>query len=554
MTITDGLLSGGKRTVFAFGLFCLYTLSAAEETVVPSRYDEEMGVWIGDVVALTNAIKNVAASGTITLKKGIYDVSFLADAPMYGKPDKDYGAALLSSGGKQKVVIRGATGNPDDVILDGKGVFRVISLNGEVSQLRDLTVRNGRVDSNVAPYNYRTGGGVLFASSSTSVSNCIISGCYASRGGGGAAGPYDTKRGAVYDSRFYGNSSGSSGGAIRCCTLVSGCTVVSNSSNAANSGYGGGGIASCTVVSNTVVACNYAAGVGGGLYNCTSIFGSTLERNVADRTESNPERNSGGAYGGRFYGCTFRDNCAASVVKAVYMADCTVEDGRVHCLTNINCVFRNFNNDQTRVWAKGNVKYPDGKTALSESAFYSVNVMRGCVISNCVWYYNSGIVNSALIKELNGVIENCTFTDNAYSFFGKNFGVSRIVNCAIVGNRSDEDMTTARDLRMYESSTYCFSNCVWNVKGSDLLCSRTEPYVDGGCIVLGRGTGAKFTGKGDHPLTPKLISPLVGAGLVCDWMAGAVDLAGNPRLRDGKVDIGAYQCWLDLAGLFLRIR
>jgi hypothetical protein len=100
--------------------------------------------------------------------------------------------------------------------------------------------------------------------------------------------------------------------------------VVSNSSNAANSGYGGGGIASCTVVSNTVVACNYAAGVGGGLYNCTSIFGSTLERNVADRTESNPERNSGGAYGGRFYGCTFRDNCAASVVKAVYMADCTV--------------------------------------------------------------------------------------------------------------------------------------------------------------------------------------------------------------------------------------
>jgi hypothetical protein len=146
MTITDGLLSGGKRTVFAFGLFCLYTLSAAEETVVPSRYDEEMGVWIGDVVALTNAIKNVAASGTITLEKGIYDVSFLADAPMYGKPDKDYGAALLSSGGKQKVVIRGATGNPDDVILDGKGVFRVISLNGEVSQLRDLTVRNGRVD------------------------------------------------------------------------------------------------------------------------------------------------------------------------------------------------------------------------------------------------------------------------------------------------------------------------------------------------------------------------------------------------------------------------
>ena len=543
---------GIKRMLFVFGIFCCCALTAAE-TTVPSYYDEESGVWIGDVVALTNAIKNVAANGTVILEKGIYDVSFLVDAPMYGNPGKDYGAALLSSGGKKSVTIRGATGNREDVVIDGKGVFRVISLNGNSSKLRDLTIRNGRVDSTVAPHNFRTGGGVLFANEGASVSNCIISGCYASRGGGGASGPYNAKRGTAYDCEFSGNSSGTSGGAIRCCTYVSGCTVVSNIANQGNDDFGGGGIANCTTVTNCIISYNYSAGAGGGLYNCAKVYDSTIECNVADRTESNPQKNSGGAFGGSFYSCRFRDNCSASVILAAHMEDCTVEDGRVSCLTNINCVFRNLNNSNTRIWAKGNVKYPEGKTATSESAFYGVNVMRGCVISNCVWYYNAGIVNSALFKELAGDLENCTIIGNAYHYFGKNFGASRIVNCAIVGNAETEG-TGAMDLRMFDSSKFCFSNCVWNVRKSDVLVSREAPYVDGGCIALGEGVSARFTAEGEYPLTPKLSSPLVGAGLVEDWMGSAVDMAGNPRLRVGKVDIGAFQCWLDPVGFFLKVQ
>ena len=49
-------------------------------------------------------------------------------------------------------------------------------------------------------------------------------------------------------------------------------------------------------------------------------------------------------------------------------------------------------------------------------------------------------------------------------------------------------------------------------------------------------------------------SPLVGKGLVLDWMADATDFAGNPRLRDGKVDIGCYQCWLDPVGIVFSLR
>lgn len=46
------------------------------------------------------------------------------------------------------------------------------------------------------------------------------------------------------------------------------------------------------------------------------------------------------------------------------------------------------------------------------------------------------------------------------------------------------------------------------------------------------------------------------AGAVADWMATATDIRGEgyPRLRDGKVNIGCYQCWLDPLGMVLLLR
>ena len=36
-------------------------------------------------------------------------------------------------------------------------------------------------------------------------------------------------------------------------------------------------------------------------------------------------------------------------------------------------------------------------------------------------------------------------------------------------------------------------------------------------------------------------SPVINAGLNQDWMAGTVDLAGQPRIADNVVDMGAYE-------------
>jgi hypothetical protein len=148
-------------------------------------------------------------------------------------------------------------------------------------------------------------------------------------------------------------------------------------------------------------------------------------------------------------------------------------------------------------------------------------------------------------------MENCTIADNDYAYFG--YGLSFVFNTAIVGNWSSWKKA-AGDVSMFDSKNFVFSNCVWNVQGTRTDSSRVEPYVDGNCIVLGENIKPKFLNKGEHPLTPKLSSPLVGAGMVMPWMSDAADFAGNPRLRDGKVDIGAYQCWLDPDGFIFKIR
>jgi hypothetical protein len=39
----------------------------------------------------------------------------------------------------------------------------------------------------------------------------------------------------------------------------------------------------------------------------------------------------------------------------------------------------------------------------------------------------------------------------------------------------------------------------------------------------------------------QLDSPCIDAGTNLPWMAGATDLDGNPRIVDGRVDIGCYE-------------
>ena len=523
-----------------------------------SNYNEAKQEWyVGDVVALTNALANVKEKDTVILSEGEYDLSVLAASPMVSSKD-GYGTALIATGAKN-VKICGKTGKPEDVILDGKGVnTRIVYISGKNSGVMNVTIRGGRMVAEACDtQGYRSGGGVMFASDYTFVSNCIITACYSDRAGGAVSGPNNTRRGRVLDCILFENTTAVvGGGAIANCELVSGCTVVSNIELQSGNEHGGGAMKDVSVVTNCTVAYNYAKGVGGGLFKCDNVYETYIEHNVSDQSAGSDNCGSGGAYGGKFYNCTFRDNCAASVCNAILMENCTVEDGRVNCLTNINCNFKNLHNSIDYVWAKGNVQYPDGKSVQSSYGFYGVELMRNCLITGCEWGYGSGDgIDVSLFNTVIGRIENCTIADNTYHYFGANLKSGAVfVNCAIVRNTLGDGVTPS-DVSLYKSTLFCFSNCVWNVTGArGKTVAQKEGYLDGGCLELGAGVSPKFLGKGEYPYTPRRSSVLYMSGMPLDWMRGGTDLAGNPRLRDDKVDIGCYQCWLDPVGFVYSIR
>ena len=530
-----------KKRVFVVAVAATLAFTSslrATSTTIPSTYDELSGKWIGDVVALTNAITNIADNDEIILSRGEYDVSVLTNAPLF--VSTYFGNALICTVGKTGVTIKGATGNPEDVVIDGRNCgTRVFVLNGSNPCLRDVTVKDGYVDTAVS-YNWRIGGGVLITTTSGIVSNCVFRGCSSSLRGGAVGGRYDMDAiGNVLDCIFACNTAGESGGAAWKCRLVSGCTVISNST-----AYVGGGLASCMTVTNCTVAYNYAPNSGGGIYKCTTVVDSTIE-----------SCSQNGADGGCYYDCKFRDNAGGNVVNGVYMERCDISGSNANCLTNINCVFHDLYNSETNVWCIGNVNYPDGRTDLQ--GIYAIGgfrLIRGCLITNCLWAGSGAFYNSSLFygSDNGGRVENCTIADNAYRYLAQNFKAGQtFVNCAIVRNKSLGG--SASDLAMYNSTKFCFSNCVWNVQGGWNYVTRDEAYVDGENQVLGAGIDPKFVGKGEHPYSLGLKSPLREYGMVLDWMAYATDFAGNARLRDGKVDVGCYECWLTPKGFVMSL-
>ena len=75
--------------------------------------------------------------------------------------------------------------------------------------------------------------------------------------------------------------------------------------------------------------------------------------------------------------------------------------------------------------------------------------------------------------------------------------------------------------------------------------SNSTDHVDGGNNVTGNPL---FVGVNDYRLQEG--SSCVNQGLNQPWMAGAVDLAGERRVMNARVDIGAYE-WVPPPGTLI---
>ena len=364
-------------------------------------------------------------------------------------------------------------------------------------------------------------------------------------------------------------ASGTARGAGAHETAIYDSTVVFNANYGSTySTYGGGMFGGCA--SNTLITGNacYPAGStsgksiqGGGTH--TTYLTNCVVRNNFTRSDT-----ATGMNGGSANGCLISNNvgstAGAYVVRQVYgLQNCEVVGvANIRNGPVVNCRFVNFTNgyflaENENVIMDSNMRYhvsgPISRaatTSTSQELIYSGFVATNCLIAN---NRTSGGLFYAT-SSLNLMLHNCTIADNvcAYTFLNATNGTrAAAANCIFVGNRTAKG--TAHDMNFPSAakSYVALTNCLIGSGRQAIAVPEWEVNTvtsDVPCFVKGEG-------RDYYAL--KYLSPARGKGLVMDWMTDATDIRQDPacpRLRDGKVDIGCYQCWLDPVGFTFSVR
>ena len=390
----------------------------------------------------------------------------------------------------------------------------------------------------------------VYLTGSGSIVNCTLTNNYfgSSTTEGGAV--EITGSGSVVKCRFYNNKAGDNGGAVRYNAtgtpgVISGCTFVNNSATGTKCGGGvalfPGLITNCTFVGNS----GY---YGGAIAYCSNIVDCVFAGNKA-------VANDGAQNGGAGYMSVFKD-CVITNNSGTYMCGAFSKCSAYRCKIGDNKVVNS--QGQRTVEAKESYFEDCELFGLSSygTGFYSCGFNR-CVfldnvytsgygyfvgdsisVTNCLFLRNTAnrMFNSYR-ADYDNVIINCSFIDNTYDIFAHTASASatmRVFNNLFVG-------TKTRSWASDDDFGQVFSGSVF----SNNYISTSQPYI-GGSNINARAASApkpRLMMHRDplHPYAPDRKSVLNGAGLLEDWMADAIDLAGNERLFDGKVSIGAYE-------------
>ena len=230
-------------------------------------------------------------------------------------------------------------------------------------------------------------------------------------------------------------------------------------------------------------------------------------------------------------------------IAAGELRSCVVDRCTIHDLTNKEyCVFRDYTRASNTLVER--CKSPLGKGGLYvvntlcpfdaqfvnctfvsnallivDAIYNNYSVSNGCHFSNCMFYGNrtpGGTITDIAIRGGNDtVLRNFTnYVDFAYSYYGK---------FTAAGTLTDAVFAT-----------------ITNAPNTLALCENP-------CFVKDSRPDAPY-----WSLLPR--SPLIGKGDPLGFSASDRDLAGRFRLKDGKVDPGCYQCWINPPGMAIIVR
>ena len=255
----------------------------------------------------------------------------------------------------------------------------------------------------------------------------------------------------------------------------------------------------------------------------------------------------------RFYNCTFRRcgrNGAGLFGFSYYsvMQNCLFEDNYgsvgLGCSGNCPFVWSDLVIRNSSVGTSSALSLPNGPvervtvvgcTCGKAISGNMANIRNFLVISNtcsdAAVHAQDGTAGKAHSWDSGTIVANTANCAISIAANGNNDGVTNIVrNCVAWGNRKTSGVASTIAVNP-KHKVVSFTHC-------DTETPVPAAYDDGTCF----SENPKFFNPfrtGDVRLRQD--SPLIGAGLLQDWMEGAVDLAGNPRVVGEAPDIGCYE-------------
>jgi hypothetical protein len=533
------VLLASNLTDSASATITVHVVEGADIYVSPTGNDTWTGLdWDHAKATIQAGVDASMPGGTVWVTNGVYATG--------GKAI--YGGILNRIAADKPLTVRSVNGAGTTFVMGQSSVRCAYVADGAC--LVGLTLTNGH--ANGAWYSVDAAGGGVLCEPAGVLSNCVLVGNSAYYWGGAACG------GTLHHCELSGNSASywsSEGGGAYLCTLDD-CVLTGNSA-----GYGGGSYSGA--LHNCALSDNAAGRDGGGTYY-GALSNCVLTGNAAGE-------HGGGSYHGTLNNCALSDNAAGRDGGGAYygaLSDCVLTGnaagehggGSYHGTLN-NCVLSNnvagyngggsYDGTLTGCTLAGNraghsgggAHYGSltncalsGNTATNSGGGACYSTLYGCQLTGnstrgdgggvyCGTLYNCVLTGNIATNSGGGgggsygaTLYNCTVSGNT-GYWGGGLRSGMAQNCIIYFNTSPLTPAWANSLQATRNSC-----CTPDWAGTGTITSAPQ-FVD--------------LAAGDLHL--KLTSPCINRGLNEAWMLAATDLDGNSRIRNGAVDIGAYE-------------